>query len=58
MQKQEEIPRVTSKFGLRVQNETGQRLIVFCQENTLVIADTIFQQHKKRFYMWTSPDDQ
>ena len=58
MQKQEEIPRVTSKFGLRIQNETGQRLIAFCQENTLVIANTIFQQHKKRFYMWTSPDDQ
>ena len=53
-----EIPGVTGKFGLGVQNEAGQRLIKFCQENTLVIADTLFQQHKKRLYTWTSPDGQ
>ena len=47
---------LTQKFGLRVQNETGQRLIEFCQENTLVIANTLFQQHKRRLYTWTSPD--
>ena len=41
---------VTGKFGLGVQNEAGQRLIEFCQENTLVIANTLFQQHKKRLY--------
>ena len=52
------IPRVTGKFGLGVQNEAGQRLIEFCQENTLVIANTLFQQHKRRFYTWTSPDGQ
>ena len=39
-------------------NEAGQRLIVFCQENTLVIANTLFQQHKRRLYTWTSPDGQ
>ena len=49
---------VTGKFGLRVQNETRQRLIGFCQENTLVIANTFFQQHKRRLYTWTSPDGQ
>ena len=43
----QEIPGVTSKFGLREQNEAGQRLIEFCQENTLVIANTLFQQHKR-----------
>ena len=53
----QEIPGVTGKFGLGVQNE-GQRLIEFCQENTLVIADTLFQQHKRRLYTWTSPDGQ
>ena len=47
---------VTDKFGLGVQNETDQRLIEFCQENTLVIANTLFQQHKRRPYTWTSPD--
>ena len=51
------IPGVTGKFGLGVQNEAGQRLIEFCQENTLVIANTLFQQHKGD-YTWTSPDDQ
>ena len=45
-----------SKFGLGVQNEAGQKLIEFCQENALVIANTLFQQHKKRLYTWTSPD--
>ena len=51
----QEIPGVTGKFGLGVQNEAGQRLIAFCQENALVIANTLFQQHK-RLYTWTSPD--
>ena len=46
------------KFGLGAQNEAGQRLIEFCQENALVIANTLFQQHKKRLYTWTSPDSQ
>jgi len=53
-----EIPGVTGKFGLGVQNEAGQRLIDICQENTLVIANTLFQQHKRRLYTWTSPDGQ
>ena len=44
----QEIPRVTGKFGLGVQNEAGQRLIEFCQENALVIANNLFQQHKRR----------
>ena len=54
----QEIPGVTGKFGLGVQNEAGQRLIEFCQENALVIANTLFQQHKRRLYRWTSPDGQ
>ena len=54
----QETPGVTDKFGLGVQNEAGQRLIEFCQENTLVIANILFQQHKKRLYTWTSPDAQ
>ena len=54
----QEIPGVTGKFGLGVQNEAGQRLIEFCQENTLIIANTLFQQHKKRLYICTSPDGQ
>jgi len=54
----QETPGVTGKFGLGVQNEAGQRLIEFCQENTLVIANTLFQQHKRRLYTWTSPDIQ
>ena len=49
----QEIPGVTGKFGLGVQNESGQRLIGFCQKNTLVIANTLFQQHKRRLYTWT-----
>ena len=49
-------PGVTGKFGLGVQNEAGQRLLEFCQENALIIANTLFQQHKRRFYTWTSPD--
>ena len=52
----QEIPAVTGKFGLGVQNEAGQRLTEFCEKNTLVIADTLFQQHKRRLYTWTSPD--
>ena len=51
----QETPGVTGKFGLGVQNEAGQRLIEFCQENALVIANTLFQQHKRRLYTWTSP---
>ena len=51
----QEIPGVTGKFGLGVQNEGGQRLIEFCQENALVTANTLFQQHKRRLYTWTSP---
>ena len=54
----QEIPGVTGKSGLGVQNEAGQRLIEFFQENTLVIANTLFQQHKRRLYIWTSPDGQ
>ena len=54
----EEISRVTGKFGLGVQNEAGQRLIKFCQENAVVTANTLFQQHKRRLYTWTSPDGQ
>ena len=54
----QEMPGVTGKFGLGVQNEAGQRLIEFCQENALVIANTLFQQHKRRLYTWTSPDGQ
>ena len=52
------IPEVTGKFGLGLQNEAGQRLIEFCQENTLVTANTLFRQHKRRLYTWTSPDGQ
>ena len=48
-------PGVTGKFGLKVQNEAGQRLIEFCQDNTLVIANNLFQQHKRKLYTWTSP---
>ena len=54
----QEIPGVTGKFGLGAQNEAGQRLIELCQENALVVANTIFQQHKRRLYTWTSPDGQ
>ena len=54
----QEIPGVTGKFGLEVQNEAGHRLTEFYQENALVIANTLFQQHKRRLYTWTSPDGQ
>ena len=54
----QELPGVTGKFGLGVQNKAGQRLIEFCQENALVIANTLFQQHKRRLYTWTSPEGQ
>ena len=49
---------MTGEFGLGVQNEAGQKLIKFCPENALVIANTLFQQHKRRLYTWTSPDGQ
>ena len=52
----QETPGVTGKFGLGMQNEAGQKLIAFCQENALVIANTLIQQHKRRLYTWTSPD--
>ena len=51
----QETPGVTGKFGLGMQNEAGQRLIESCQENALVIANILFQQHKRRLYTWTSP---
>ena len=54
----QETPGVTGKCGFGIRNEAGQRLIEFCQENELVIANTLFQQHKRRLYPWTSPDVQ
>ena len=54
----QEILGVTGKFGLGVQSEAGQKLIEFCQGNALVIANTLFQQHKRRLYTWTAPDGQ
>ena len=54
----QETPGVTGKFGLGVRNDAGQRLIEFCQEKALVIANTLFQQHERRLYTWTSPDSQ
>ena len=54
----QDIPGVTGKIGLEVQNEPGQSLKEFCRENTLVIANTLFQQHKRQLYTWTSPDGQ
>ena len=54
----QEMPGITGKFGLRVQNEVGKRLTEFCQETALVIANTVFQHHKRRLYTWTSPDGQ
>ena len=54
----QETPGVTGNFSLGIWNEAGQRLIEFCQENALVIANTLFQQHKRRLYTWTSPDGQ
>ena len=50
------MPGITAKFGLGIRNEAGQRLIEFFQENALVIANTLFQQNKRRLYTWTSPD--
>ena len=52
----QETPSVTGKFGLGVWNEAGQRIREFCQENALVIVNTLFQRHKRRLYTWTSPD--
>ena len=54
----QETPGVMDKFGLGVQNEAEQRIIEFCQENSLFIAHTLFKQHKRRLYTWTSPDGQ
>ena len=54
----QETSGVTGKFGLGIWNKAGQRLIEFCQENALVIVNTLFQQHKRRLYTWTSPDGQ
>ena len=54
----QETPEVTGKFGLGLQNEARQRLIEFCQENVLIIANTLFQQHKRQLYTRTSPDGQ
>ena len=54
----QEIPGVTGKFGRGVLNEVGQRLTEFCQENALVITNTLFQQHKRRLNTWTSPNGQ
>ena len=54
----QETPGVTGKFDLEIRNEAGQRLIEFCQENSLVITNTLFQKHKRRLYTWTSPDGQ
>ena len=54
----QQTPGVTGKFGLGIRNEAGQRLIEFCQENALIIANTLFHQHKRRLYIWTSPDGQ
>ena len=54
----QELPGITGKFGLGVQNEAGKRLIQFCQENALVISNTLFQQHKRWLYAWASPDGQ
>ena len=54
----QETPGATSKFGLGVQNEAGQRLLEFCQENALVITNILFQRHKRRRYTWTPPDGQ
>ena len=54
----QETPGVTGKFGLGVQNEAGQKLTEFCQENAVVIENTVFQQHKRKLYTCTSPDGQ
>ena len=54
----QETPGVTGTFGLGVQNEAGQKLTEFCQENAMVIADILYQQHKRRLYTWTSPGGQ
>ena len=54
----QEIPGITGKFGLGVQNEAEQRLTKFCQENALAIVHTLFYQRKRRLYTWTSPDGQ
>ena len=52
----QETPGVTGKFGLGLQSEAGQSFLEFCQENALIIANTVYQQYKRRLYTWTSPD--
>ena len=54
----QETPGITGKFGLGVQNEARQKLTEFCQENALVIANTVLQQHKRRLYTWPLPNGQ
>ena len=54
----QEILRVIGKYDIRVKNEAGQKLTELCKENALVMANILFQQHKKRLYTWTSPDGQ
>ena len=54
----QDITGVTGKLALGVQNEAGQRLTELCQENTLFIPNSLFQQHKRRLYTWTAPDGQ
>ena len=54
----QELPGVTGKYDLELQNEAGQSVIEFCQENALLIKNTLFQQHKRRLYTWTTPDGQ
>jgi len=54
----QETPGVTGKFDFGIRNEAGQRLIEFCQEKAMVIANTSFKQHERRLYTWTSPDSQ
>ena len=54
----QEVSGLTGKFGLAIQKEAGQRLTEFCQEKALVIANTVFQQHKRQLYMWAPPDNQ
>ena len=54
----QETPGVTGKFGLGVRNEKGKRQIEFCQENALIIANTLFQQHKRRLYTWADGQNQ
>ena len=54
----QDIPGITGKLGLGVQNEAGQRVTELCQENALIKANALLRQHKRRLYIWTSPDGQ